>query len=161
MTERLMKRFALSREGAKGFVWATAACTAADLALMFPVGLLYLLVSDFLRGGPAPGRYGLYGLGIAAALVLIWLSDFWKYNATYFSTYRESGACRVRLAEKLRKLPLAFFGKKDLADLTNTILGDVQTTEQMFSHADVLPLCPPVLRVHPLHLPCGGGPAVL
>jgi ATP-binding cassette subfamily B protein len=55
-------------------------------------------------------------------------------SATYFSTYRESGACRIRLAEKLRQLPLSFFGKKDLADLTNTIMGDVQTTEKMFSH---------------------------
>ncbi len=134
MIDKLMKRFALSREGAKGLVRAVAACTVADLALMFPVGLLYLLVSDFLRAGRSFGSYGLYGLGIAAALVLIWLTEFWKYNATYFSTYRESGACRIRLAEKLRQLPLAFFGKKDLADLTNTIMGDVQTTEQMFSH---------------------------
>ena len=132
MTERLMKRFALSREGAKGLIWATVACTVADLILMFPVGLLYLLVGDFLNGSARPGL--LYGLGIAGALLLVLLSEFWKYNATYFSTYRESGACRVRLAEKLRQLPLSFFGKKDLADLTNTIMGDVQVTEQMFSH---------------------------
>lgn len=134
MIDKLMKRFSLSREGAKGLVRAVAACTVADLALMFPVGLLYLLVSDSLKVGQPSSSYGLYGLGIAAALVLIWLSAFWKYNATYFSTYRESGACRIRLAEKLRQLPLSFFGKKDLADLTNTIMGDVQTTEQMFSH---------------------------
>ena len=134
MIDKLMKRFALSREGAKGLVQATAACTVADLVLMFPVGLLYMLTGDFLGRGQPSGEYGLYGLGIAAALVLIWLSEFWKYNATYFSTYRESGACRIRLAEKLRQLPLSFFGKKDLADLTNTIMGDVQVTEQMFSH---------------------------
>ena len=132
MTQRLMKRFALSQEGAKGLIWATAACTVADLVLMFPVGLLYLLVSDFLNGSARSGL--LYGLGIAGALLLVLLSEFWKYNATYFSTYRESGACRIRLAEKLRQLPLSFFGKKDLADLTNTIMGDVQVTEQMFSH---------------------------
>lgn len=134
MTERLMKRFALSREGAKGLVRATVACTVADLVLMFPVGLLYLLAGDVLSGSVPEGRYFLYGLGIAMALLLILLSEFWKYNATYFSTYRESGACRIRLAEKLRQLPLSFFGKKDLADLTNTIMGDVATTEQMFSH---------------------------
>ena len=118
MIDKLMKRFALSKEGAKGLVRAVAACTVADLVLMFPVGLLYLLVSDFLNNDQP--SYGLYALGIAAALVLIWLSEFWKYNATYFSTYRESGACRIRLAEKLRRLPLSFFGKKDLADLTNS-----------------------------------------
>ncbi len=132
MVERLMKRFALSREGAKGLVKATAACAVADLALMFPVGLLYLLVSSFLNQDQP--QYMLYVLGIAGALVLVWLTEFWKYNATYFSTYRESGACRIRLAEKLRQLPLSFFGKKDLSDLTNTIMGDVQVTEQMFSH---------------------------
>ena len=134
MTERLTKRFALSEQGAKGLVKATIACAVADLMLMFPVGLLYLLVSDFLAGPVPESRYVFYGLGIVGALALVMLSEFWKYNATYFSTYRESGDCRIRLAEKLRRLPLSFFGKKNLADLTNTILGDVQTTEQMFSH---------------------------
>lgn len=129
-----MKRFALSREGAKGLLQATAACTLADLALMLPVGLLYLLVSDFLGGAVYGKRCLFYGVAIAGALLLVLLTEFCKYNATYFSTYRESGACRIRLAEKLRRLPLSFFGKKDLADLTNTIMGDVQTTEQMFSH---------------------------
>lgn len=134
MIERLMKRFALSEKGAKGLVRAVAACAVADLILMLPVGLLYLLASDFLSGSVPEGRYPLYGLGIVVALLLALLSEFWKYNATYFSTYLESGACRIRLAEKLRRLPLSFFGKKDLADLTNTIMGDVQVTEQMFSH---------------------------
>ncbi len=134
MINKIMKRFALSREGAKGLVWAIAACTVADIALMFPVGLLYFLVSDFIDGKVSESHYLLYGLGIVIALLMIFLSDFWKYNATYFSTYRESGKCRIRLAEKLRKLPLSFFGKKDIADLTNTMLGDVSVTEQMFSH---------------------------
>lgn len=134
MINKIMKRFALSREGAKGLVWAVAACTVADIALMFPVGLLYFLVSDFIDGKVPESHYALYGIGIAGAILLIFFSEFWKYNATYFSTYRESGKCRIRLAEKLRKLPLSFFGKKDIADLTNTMLGDVSTTEQMFSH---------------------------
>ena len=134
LTLSLMKRFALSREGARGLLQATAACTLADLALMLPVGLLYLLVSDFLGGAVFGKRCLFYGVAIAGALLLVLLTEFCKYNATYFSTYRVSGACRIRLAEKLRRLPLSFFGKKDLADLTNTIMGDVQTTEQMFSH---------------------------
>lgn len=134
MINRIMKRFALSHEGAKGLVKATIACIAADIALMLPVGILYFLVNDFLNGAVPENHYALYIIGIAAALLLIFLTEFVKYNATYFSTYRESGECRIRLAEKLRRLPLSFFGKKDLADLTNTILGDVATTEQMFSH---------------------------
>ena len=134
MINRIMKRFALSHEGAKGLITATIACIAGDIALMLPVGILYFLVNDFLNGAVSENHYALYMIGIAAALLLIFLTELWKYNATYFSTYRESGECRIRLAEKLRRLPLSFFGKKDLADLTNTILGDVATTEQMFSH---------------------------
>ena len=76
MIDKLMKRFALSQEGAKGLVRATAACAVADLVLMLPVGLLYLLVSDFLKSGHSPGQYGLYAAGIAGALVLVWLSEF-------------------------------------------------------------------------------------
>ncbi len=134
MINKIMKRFALSKEGAKGLVKAIATCTFADIVLMFPVGLLYYLVNDFLNDAVPESHYLLYGIGMVSALLLIFLSEFWKYNATYFSTYKESGACRIRLAEKLRRLPLSFFGKKDLADLTNTIMGDVSTTEQMFSH---------------------------
>ena len=91
MIEKLMKRFALSREGAKGLVRAVAACTLADLTLMLPVGLLYMLASDLLSVRAA--GWGMYALGIAAALALIGLTEFLKYNATYFSTYRESGVC--------------------------------------------------------------------
>ena len=80
MVERLMKRFALSREGAKGLVKATASCAVADLALMFPVGLLYMLVSNFLNSEQPD--YGLYAIGIVAALALIWLSEFWKHHPT-------------------------------------------------------------------------------
>lgn len=134
MIERIMKKFALSRNGAKSFIWSVVACVAGDIAFMLPVSLLYLLVQDFLNGAVSNGHYWLYGFGILCALLLIFFTALWKYNATYFSTYRESGIRRIRLAEKLRKLPLSFFGKKDLADLTNTIMSDCATTEQMMSH---------------------------
>ena len=134
MIKHLMNKFALTERGARGFIWAVTACALEGLALMIPVSLLYYLVDDLLKGKIPANHYYLYGFGIPAALALIILTAFFKYNATYFSTYRESGVKRVRLAEKLRKLPLSFFGKKDLADLTNTVMGDVQVTEQMMSH---------------------------
>lgn len=130
----IMKKFALSRRGAKGFIWAVVACTVQDLILMLPVCLLYYLVNDFLNGAVPVSHYYLYGFGCLAALILIFLAAWWHYDATYFTTYRESGVRRIRLAEKLRKLPLSFFGKKDLSDLTNTIMSDCATTEQMMSH---------------------------
>ncbi len=134
MINAVMKKFALSRQGAKGFIVAVIACAVEGLALMIPVSLLYYLTEDLLKGAVPASHYYFYGFGIAVALILIALTNFWKYNATYFTTYRESGVKRVGLAEKLRKLPLSFFGKKDLADLTNTVMGDVQVTEQMMSH---------------------------
>ncbi|MGN0739033.1 MAG: ABC transporter ATP-binding protein [Treponema sp.] len=135
MINGIMKKFALSREGAKGFLTAVIACVAQDLALIVPVSLLYFLVQDFMSGSAVPaGHYALFAFGSVGALALIYFMAWWQYDATYFTTYRESGVKRVSLAEKLRKLPLSFFGKKDLADLTNTIMGDCATTEQMMSH---------------------------
>ncbi len=134
MIKYIMKKFAVSERGAKGFILAVIACAAEGLALMLPVSLLYCLTDDLLKASVPASHYLMYGFGMVTALALIVLTSFWKYNATYFSTYRESGIKRVSLAEKLRRLPLSFFGKKDLSDLTNTIMGDVQTTEQMMSH---------------------------
>ncbi|MDE7265150.1 MAG: ABC transporter ATP-binding protein/permease [Clostridia bacterium] len=134
MIKAIMKKFALSREGAKGFVGAVVACVIGDLAFMVPVCLLYYLTNDFLSGAVPVSHYYLYGFGALASLLLIFFTAWWKYNATYFTTYKESGVRRIRLAEKLRKLPLSFFGKKDLADLTNTVMSDCATTEQMMSH---------------------------
>lgn len=134
MIRYLMKKFALSRQGAVDFIWAVIACAVSDLSFMFPVSLLYFLVIDFLEGAVETSHAIGYGVGIALSLILIFFTSLWKYNATYFATYKESGVRRIRLAEKLRKLPLAFFGKKDLADLTHTIMGDCATLEQMMSH---------------------------
>lgn len=134
MINHLMKKYALSRQGAKDLITATISCTLSNLVLMFPVSLLYLLVSDLLEGGVPHAHYWIYGFGTLAALVLIFLTAWWQYNATYFATYRESAVRRVTLAEKLRKLPLAFFGKKDLSDLTSTLMADCATLETSFSH---------------------------
>ena len=134
MINYLIKKYALSNQGAKDFIKATISCTITNLVLMLPVSLLYLLVDDLLKGIIPQSHYYIYGLGIIAILLLIFISNFFQYNATYFLTYKESGVRRISLAEKLRKLPLSFFGKKDLSELTNVILGDAKAIEQSFSH---------------------------
>jgi ATP-binding cassette subfamily B protein IrtB len=134
MINYLMKKYALSNQGAKDFIKATISCTITNLVLMLPVSLLYLLVDDLLKGVIPKSHYYIYGLGIIAILLLIFISNYFQYNATYFLTYKESGIRRISLAEKLRKLPLSFFGKKDLSELTNVILGDAKAIEQSFSH---------------------------
>ena len=133
MLERLEKAFALSEKGAKDSVKGFIACAVHNLTLFIPVSILYCLVSD-LMNGTLHGHGLWYALSSAAAVILIMLSYGWVYRATYFSTYVESGVRRISLAEQLRKIPLSFFGKKDLADLTNSIMGDCATLETAFSH---------------------------
>ena len=134
MLNHIMKKYALSRQGAKDLVIATISCVVHNLTLILPVSLLYLLVSDLYAGGVPQGHLWIYIVGMAAAVLLILFSYRWVYGATYYATYQESSVRRISLAEKLRKLPLSFFGKRDLSDLTTTIMADCTTLEQSFSH---------------------------
>ena len=110
------------------------ACVLQDISFMLPVGLLYNFVIDIMNGGVNGSRIAFYAVGSLVCLCLIFIATWFQYNATYLVTYVESGVRRISLAEQLRKIPLSFFGKKDLADLTNSIMGDCATLEQAFSH---------------------------
>ena len=134
MIKKLQKRYALSEQGAKDLVKGCLACVLQNLSFMFPVSLLYFLVADLMNGGVPDKKIFFYIIGCAVCLGLIFLTTFIQYNATYFATYTESGVRRITLAERLRKIPLSFFGKKDLADLTSTIMADCTFLEQSFSH---------------------------
>nr|WP_294494145.1 ABC transporter ATP-binding protein [uncultured Mediterraneibacter sp.] len=134
MIKRLQRRYALSEQGAKDLVKGCLACVLQNLSFMFPVGLLHSFVGDLLNGGVSGGKIIFYAIGCAVCLGLILLTTYIQYNATYFATYMESGVRRITLAEQLRKIPLSFFGKKDLADLTSTIMADCTFLEQSFSH---------------------------
>lgn len=134
MINYIMKKYALSRQGAKDLIVATISCVVHNLMLMLPVSLLYFLVSDLYEGGVPQSHSWIYIIGMIAGVLLILFSYRWVYGATYYATYKESSVRRISLAEKLRKLPLSFFGKKDLSDLTTTIMADCTTLEQSFSH---------------------------
>ncbi len=134
MLKKLQHKYALSQQGAKDLIKACFACTLSYLILMFPVGLLYFLVIDLMNGKIPQNKIAFYCIGSVICLVLIFFSTWIQYNATFLSTYVESGVRRITLAEKLRKLPLSFFGKKDLSDLTSTIMTDCTSLEQTFSH---------------------------
>ena len=134
MIRRLQKRYALSEQGAKDLIKGCFACVLQNISFMFPVGLLYCMVSDLMNGGVPESRFPFYIAGCILCVGLILLTTYFQYNATYFATYTESGVRRITLAERLRKIPLSFFGKKDLADLTSTIMADCTFLEQSFSH---------------------------
>lgn len=134
MIRRLQKRYALSEQGAKDLIKGCFACVLQNISFMFPVGLLYCMVSDLMNGGVQESCFPFYIVGCILCVGLILLTTYFQYNATYFATYTESGVRRITLAERLRKIPLSFFGKKDLADLTSTIMADCTFLEQSFSH---------------------------
>lgn len=134
ITEKLKHKYALSDTGAKGMLRAIAAVTLSNLVLMLPVGLLYKLASCLLDGTAPAEQSTFFIIAIIAVLLLIALTAVIQYRATFLSTYIESGVRRRTLAEKLRKIPLSFFGKKDLADLTNTIMTDCAMIETGSSH---------------------------
>ena len=133
MIERIQKATASSPEGARGLIKGVLACAAQNVAFMLPTSLLYFLVRD-LMAGTTSGRTAFYVCGCIVCFALIFLTTWFQYNDTYFITYKESGKRRLALAERLRKLPLSFFGKRDLADLTSTIMADCEVLEKTCSH---------------------------
>ena len=133
MIKRLERTFALSEKGARDLIKGFIACAMHNLTLFVPVGILYLLASDMMMNTLT--RRGIFYAALCIiSVTLIMISYRCVYKATYFSTYVESGVRRVSLAEKLRKIPLSYFGKKDLADITSTIMADAATLETGLSH---------------------------
>ncbi len=133
MIEKLMHKYALSKQGASDMIKAIISATISNIILMVPVALLYYLVRDYMAGNLGD-KVIFYVAGCLITFVLIGISTYVQYNATFLSTYVESGVRRVTLAEKLRKIPLSFFGKKDLSDLTSTIMNDCAQMETASSH---------------------------
>lgn len=133
MIEKLMHKYALSKQGASDMIKAIISATILNIILMVPVALLYYLVRDYMAGNLGD-KVLFYVAGCLITFVLIGISTYIQYNATFLSTYVESGVRRVTLAEKLRKIPLSFFGKKDLSDLTSTIMNDCAQMETASSH---------------------------
>lgn len=134
MIEKLQKRFALSRQGAIDLIKGCFGCVVQDITFMLPVGLLYSFVLDLMNGVNVQEKIVFYGGFTLLYLFFIFIATYYQYNTTYLATYVESGKRRISLAEQMRKIPLSFFSKKDLADLTNSIMSDCATLETAFSH---------------------------
>lgn len=134
LIEKLQHKYALSEKGAKDMIKAFGACTLSNIVLMLPIALLYYLVRDLMNNNIDGKHTAFYVIGSIVCLLLIFITTYLQYNATFFATYVESGVRRISLAEKLRRLPLSFFGKKDLSDLTSTIMADCSLLETASSH---------------------------
>ncbi|MEE3340441.1 MAG: ABC transporter ATP-binding protein [Hallerella sp.] len=139
MYKYLEQRFALSEEGARTFVKGVFWTAWHYISLMLPLSFTFLFLMEYMKKiqNPEAEVHELWVyIAIAVAIFVVMFVLFWlSYGATYDSVYSESKKRRISLAEKLRKLPLAFFGKKNLSDLTSTIMADVNSLEMIFSHA--------------------------
>ena len=140
MIEVIKRRFALSTKGAKDFCKGVFFTTLLDIVLMLPAVFVFLFLEEYLCPVFQPSASVTHGilyysiLGIVFMIVM-YIFAVLQYRSTYTTVYDESANRRISLAEKLRKLPLAFFGEKNLSDLTATIMDDCTDLEHTFSHA--------------------------
>lgn len=134
MMKYLQRRYAVSRKGAVDIIKGSLCCALQNVSFMLPVCLLYFLVGDIMADALTSARITFYAVGCIVAALFIVICTRLEYDNTFLVTYVESGVRRVGLAEKLRKIPLSFFGKKDLADLTSSIMNDCAVLEQSQSH---------------------------
>ena len=138
MSKYLQKKFALSEQGGRDLTKAIFSCALTNMGLIFPMGILFLFMERLL--GPLVGlqapSLGMAGYVAVCIVLLVIIFIFWRiqYDATFVASYTESANMRIRLAERLRTLPMSFFGKRDLADLTTTIMADSAFIEKAFSH---------------------------
>lgn len=134
----LQQKLGLSEEGASDFRKGVFFCALANLVLMAPVGVFYIVTGEFVAhledpASPLPS-VGPYMAAIVAVLAAMYLSQWAEYRATYGTVFQESSRKRIALAERLRELPLSFFGRKNLSDLTASIMKDCSDQERMFQH---------------------------
>ena len=135
--EKFRKKYALTEAGEanvkKGVFWTAV----TNLLVIAGISFLYLLMQGFMAtltgGTPLPAALP-YIAGVIAFVALSYLTHYQQYHYTYSVVYDEVGAVRTNLAERLRKLPLSFFARRDLAELTETMMGDVDRLEHVWSH---------------------------
>ena len=137
MIRYFQNRFALSEKGAKDLRRGIFFSTLLNVALMLPPSYLFFFLMEYVdvrRAAPHQSLW-LYLLLALVALCIMFVVSRWQYNSTYVTVYAESAQRRITLAEKLRRLPLAFFGEHNLSDLTSTMMEDCAQLEETFSHA--------------------------
>ena len=135
--KNFQRKYALTDQGVKNTKKGAFWTVIVNLVVMGGMGILYLLMYGLMGtltdGAPLPGPALFLGL-VIAFVILSFVTHLQQYQATYGLVYNEVKTTRLNLAERLRKLPLGYFGKRDLADLTETLMGDVNRMEHVWSH---------------------------
>ena len=137
LLEKVQKKFALTKLGAENLIKACISCTISYIVIAMSIGVLYFFTCDMLKllaDKSYTFSVGVYIAEFVVVFALIYIAHYIQYNMTFLNTYTESARLRINVAEKLRKFPMSFFSKRDLSDLTTTILSDVTYMEQALSH---------------------------
>ncbi len=138
MKNYLKRKFVLTDKGASELLKATGITVFINLAIMIMSAISYYFIKDtlvpILDGLPLTYSILFYLSYALILIIVLTIAYYFQYNFCYISAYEESATLRITLAETLRKLPLSFFGKKDLSDVTTTLMSDVSTMENAFSH---------------------------
>lgn len=138
MLAKVQKIFALTRSGTYGLIKSICITIFVNMSLMFPALLMITVINNIFISLQKNQSYNisplLYILIALLLFIILYILHWIQYKILYIETYTETANRRINLAEKLRKLPISFFGKKDLSDLTSTIMSDCSTLEQAFSH---------------------------
>ena len=136
-SKNFQRKYALTDQGVKNVKKGAFWTVIVNLVVMGGMSILYLLMYGLMGtltdSRPLPNAALLLGL-VVVFLILSFVTHLQQYYATYGLVYNEVKSTRLSLAERLRKLPLGYFGKRDLADLTETIMGDVNRMEHVWSH---------------------------
>ena len=134
--QQAMRRFALSDRGYRNLRNSVASVVLHDLCMMAPVAVLFLLICDAVGGNAYDLDLGpmAYVAMCVASLLLMSVTYRLQYDMTFFTTYKESAEVRISIAERLRRMPLSFFAKKDPTDLSTRIMGDVAMQESAMTH---------------------------
>ncbi|NFO15737.1 hypothetical protein FDB34_16480, partial [Clostridium botulinum] len=131
--------FALSEQGVKDLKKGIISSFLADLSLMIPVNIFILLIGEMIKPlfNEQKSNINIWFYTIISIIgfILIYVFNYYKYENTFNAAYVESANRRISLAEKIRKLPLSFLERKDLSELTTTMMGDCTELEHTFSHA--------------------------
>ena len=131
------RKYALTDRGVKNAKKGTLWTVIVNLVVMAGMGILYFMMEGFMgtltEGDPLPNALKFILLAIAFVILSL-ITHLQQYRTTYGLVYKEVKDVRISIAERLRKLPLGYFGKRDLADLTETVMGDVNRLEHVWSH---------------------------
>lgn len=133
MIKKIQKMFALTESGAKGLLRASFYSTLQPAAFMLPMMIVMLFAQGILEDNLRPVKFFITGIVIVAAIMYVIL--YATYNSLYKETYKESANLRIEIADILKSLPLSYFSKHDISDLSQAILSDVGTIEHALSHA--------------------------